>query len=246
MKSLLAVVLSSFLSLLIIGCDDGGGGGDGCEPRTCDSDCRNSGHAEGGYCTGEVCHCRDCTPSCGGRECGNDGCGGNCGSCSGGQTCSGGTCTGGSSDCSRHTDCTDRQICVAGDCTAAYGHDYQLVIVNATGIPEEAWEGGAWDVPGGLPDPFVTFIVVGGDRWTTTTANDTLSPNWYYEISPLRINESTRIRFEMWDEDLAAHDSILGIWEDADAFQLTTEAIREGAFYVGGEGIAVNFTIEPL
>ena len=245
---LLTLVLVA-AGLVLTGCDDDGGNGGGdCSNADCAASCRSSGFPEGGHCEGTRCQCDDggCTPSCSGRECGNDGCGGNCGTCSGGETCSDGRCTGGSTGCSRHTECSDRQICVAGDCVAAYGHDYQLVIVEATGIPEASWEGSAWDFPGGLPDPFVNFIVVGGDQWSTPTANDTLHPVWHYEISPLRINESTRIRWELRDADLTEHDPIIGFWDDADAFQMPIDAIRDGAFSDGGEGITINFTIEPL
>ena len=119
-------------------------------------------------------------------------------------------------------------------------------MVDATGIPEDAFGAGAWDVPGGLPDPFLRFYVVGGGNWRTSTRLNTLRPVWNEFVEPLRINESTRVRWELWDEDVADHDGILGIWDDADAHAISVDRIRAGGWTEGGAGITITFEIEPM
>lgn len=142
-------------------------------------------------------------------------------------------------------DCPSTQICVVTDCVPAYGRDYSITIYGATGIQEANPSGEAWDFPGGLPDPFIVFYV-DDDAWHTATAQDTLSPTWNSVISPVRINVSTHVRWEMWDEDLTTHDAIVGYWGEASAFQLPVEAIRNGGWTNEGEGIEVVFFIDPL
>jgi hypothetical protein len=61
------------------------------------SDCAN-GCAEG--------HCKECLPSCGGKDCGDDGCGGTCGSCSTGMHCQSGHCA---------CEANDHEACAEGD-----------------------------------------------------------------------------------------------------------------------------------
>lgn len=227
---------------------DGDGDGDcvpDCAGLECDDDgcggsCGSCSDEE--FCSWGVC-IDTCTPSCVGLECGDDGCGGSCGTCDSDDTCVAGGCY--ETGCAQHSDCDNTDICVASDCVPAYGHDYQITIAWAAGLPETSSSGDAWDWPGGLPDPFINFFVVGGDSWSTFTANDTLDPVWNVTVV-VRVNASTKIRWEMWDEDVAASDPMVGYWSDEDAFAISTQIIRDGGWINEGLGTTMQFYIDPL
>lgn len=243
-----------------------------CDNGACNSNCVASGN-ESGHCDGDTCLCVPSIPACDDETC-NSGCiaGGNASghceddrcvcvpSASGceasacnaqcvGAGYSSGHCDGDACicawECSTNFDCDAVSICVSGHCTLAYGRDYRLTMYGATGIPEEAWGGGAWDVPGGLPDPFLVFIVVGVASHTTATVNDTLAPIWS-QYADIRINESTRVRWELWDADLTEHDPIIGAWDDADAAQVSIDFMKAGIAVDSFAGIDVTFYIQPL
>lgn len=140
---------------------------------------------------------------------------------------------------------------MAGDCIAAYGHDYQITWVEATGIPETAWSGGSWDLAGGLPDPYLHFVVINAEtlHWYTNYRENTLHPVWNEHTSEaVRINESTRVRFELWDADTlyVDDDPIIGNFTDEESYQIPISWIRAGGWTSGGGGIEVVIEIVPL
>jgi hypothetical protein len=108
--------------------------------------------------------------------------------------------------------------------------------------------GEAWDVPGGMPDPFVQ-LTVGTAVSKTTTKQDTLTPAWG-ESFDVFIKQGELFRFDVSDEDLVVNDGI-GAFEWKQGLAILT-------LKAGGQTIKPNpadpkfgvqelvFTIVPL
>jgi len=205
------------LVLLIAGCDDdGGGGGDDCSTGDCNTSCRIDGFASG-YCSNGDCRCE-----------------------------TGGGDGDGDSDadpgCRGHNDCSGSQICIAGDCVAAYGRDYRITIASASGIPDTNLAGDAWDWPGGLPDPYAALFEGSDALCATGFVDNTLSPLWYHDCGSIRVNESSRYAVGILDADDLTDDEVIGMSSD---FQIRVGWIKDGAFTVRASGIPVEIGIEP-
>jgi hypothetical protein len=132
------------------------------------------------------------------------------GTCSGGETtascpadCGAGACTPDPASCAGET------ICVGGTCVPAFGRAYRIVAISAT-VPQRDPNGEAWDVPGGLPDPYAVISLNGTALGMTVTAQDTLNAAWNQGTAPTVIPAGSTVRVDVYDEDIADDDSIVG------------------------------------
>ena len=146
--------------------------------------------------------------------------------------------------CQSHDDCSGQNICMAGSCVFAYGRDYSIMIATAQGIPERKFNGGgAWDALGGLPDPFV-IMEIDGQRYYTHSVSNSLNPFWGYSISPVRINYTSQVQWELLDFDNStSHDSIIG---SSAPFGIPVDIIKDTGWESSFGGITVTFVILPL
>ena len=145
--------------------------------------------------------------------------------------------------CLTNAQCNDQCICMMGNCVFAYGRDYSINIMTATNIPQGKLDGsGAWDALGGLPDPFVV-MTIDGRRYQTMPVANTLSARWNYDVSPVRLNQTTQVQWALWDYDNGtAHDYIVG----TKPYHLSVQDIRRGTLVYTFNGVNVTLRIDPL
>lgn len=145
--------------------------------------------------------------------------------CNGGETtatcpgdCASGACNANPSTCAGDT------ICLNGTCVAAFGRAYRIIAVSAT-VPQRDPNGEAWDVPGGLPDPYAVIMLNGSSLGQTVTAADTLTPAWNQGTNPVAIPAGSTVRVDVFDEDVAADDDIMA----CQAAPVTADQLHAGS-----------------
>jgi hypothetical protein len=99
---------------------------------------------------------------------------------------------------------------------AAAGAPVDLVVQRATIKPTKA-DGKAWDLGAangaGRPDPFVkVFVANPNGGWdllaTSAVVKDSFTADWKLRVSDKRLVPGRKVKFEVYDEDLASHDMI--------------------------------------
>lgn len=123
--------------------------------------------------------------------------------------------------CSNNLDCDSSSVCVTRKCVLAAGREY-LFIIKSAQIAERKKDGTTWDASGGLPDPFATLVIDDTVIASTSTKNDTLSPQWNEQV-PAVVNATSKIVIQLTDEDLSNHDGIEAV-QYRDPIQL----VRQG------------------
>ncbi|MCA9678699.1 MAG: hypothetical protein KC464_26965 [Myxococcales bacterium] len=162
---------------------------------------------------------RDCPA---GQVCGDGVCSGNettasCAvDCPANPTCGDGTCSGqettascpGDCPCTDNTTgddtCSGENVCINGACVNAFGRNYHIVIFNGQMTQNNA-AGETWDAAGGLPDPLVSVTLNGTLIGSTSTQQDTLTPQWNEYLTAVIPGGST-FRVDVLDEDLTVDD----------------------------------------
>ncbi len=133
-----------------------------------------------------------------------------CPGCCSGSTCLSGdsasACGTGGSAC---VDCGATRMCSAGACVLDPASRWDVVVVDVT-LPTLDSAGVAWDGLGGAPDPFVE-VRAGSDTATpgyTSTRNDVFSATYDETVLTNQRADTlqTRLRFDVYDEDVSAHD----------------------------------------
>lgn len=212
-----------------------------------------------GCCRGTTCLFGDTTASCGraGQACAECGAAsacdnGTCVSASCKSTCTTGCCSGATCSpgntvtaCGKAGDacsvCGPGRTCTAGVCVADQSRPFDLVVVGAT-VPATDKAGAAWDLGGGLPDPYVK-VAQGGRTGQSAFAADTTAPTWTFVALagvPAR-DLKAPITLELWDDDVAADDFIGGCsatFTDADF----DGALHTGTCAASATGVAVKYT----
>lgn len=206
---------------------------------TCAADCPSAP-----VCGDGTCSAGETTGSCPGDCPANPMCGD--GTCNGAETTA--TCPG---DCpctnntSANDTCTGETVCVNGQCVAAFGRVYKVVVANGQLQPNNA-AGETWDAAGGLPDPFVTLTLNGTVLGSTTAVQDTLTPSWLTQFSTVVPGGSTLV-LQVYDEDVAANDYMFGCMLQpvtADALRAYTLSCPSFAGDPAGVGSQVLFWFE--
>ena len=137
------------------------------------------------------------------------------------------------------------QICVASQCVPAYGHDYRFRIIGAT-LPETNSTGSTWDFPGGLPDAYVLLSDGDGNECRTGYIDNTLTPTWNHECDSMRVHESSRFRWRVYDVDDISDNEYIGGTPSVEAFQIEVGWIKDGAFSDSRGSVDIEFGIEPM
>ena len=88
---------------------------------------------------------------------------------------------------------------MAGRCVAAFGRVYKIIVASGSVLETDA-AGNAWDIPGGLPDPFATVTLNSVSLGRTAAAANTLMPVWNTEFSATVPGGSTVV-LSATDED---------------------------------------------
>lgn len=119
------------------------------------------------------------------------------------------------------------------------------MIVSAT-LPVANKSGNAWDVLGGLPDPFAK-VVAGARNGQSPAVSDTRSPTWnYVALSNVPARDLLGpVTLEVWDEDLASNDLMGGCalrFSDPDF----SGALRNGSCAASATGVAFTFTYKLI
>jgi hypothetical protein len=142
--------------------------------------------------------------------------------------------------------CTGENICINGACVSAFGRQYAIVIYDGAMKMNNA-AGETWDVPGGLPDPFVRITLNGQALGETSVKSDTLAPMWN-EGGNVVIPGGSTFQLDILDEDVAANDDMFSC-----AGPLTADLIRayvlscsSAAASPAGAGSAISFWFQPL
>lgn len=111
--------------------------------------------------------------------------------------------------------CEDDEFLSGGQCEGVFGRSFRFTVSGAD--VEETGPDGAWDVGGGMPDPYA-YITWNDDAFLITSAvDDTLSPSW--NVSETQVLESGgTLCAGIVDEDLSDSDPIDGsCWEGNDS-----------------------------
>lgn len=196
---------------------------------------------------------QDCS-TCGGNEacsngsCVNVTCQSTCQGC-----CSGDTCLGGGSSTACGTDgypcvdCGQGFACDFGECVVDPASRWDVVLLNGE-ISITDPDGDSWDIFGGLPDPFVTFVV-GGVMEPTSQAmseavDDTITPSWNVviltDVSARAIFE--HFCYQVFDSDIDYPEEI----SDEICLGLGDYDFGEGTFVEdSGSYHTIRFRIRP-
>ena len=112
--------------------------------------------------------------------------------------------------------CTGNGICKTDQtCGVDPNSRWKIQPVSAT-LPEKNGAGEAWDVPGGLPDPFVALFCPGTQTVSTTvtpTVADTLTASWSTTSGTGCIMTASALmtagfKAQVMDEDISSHDVV--------------------------------------
>lgn len=212
-----------------------------------------------GCCASGVCVGGDTASTCGqgGAACASCGSGAVCtdgtcvsttcqASCTSG-CCAGSTCNPGNTAtaCGKAggacTACGAGRTCVAGGCATDVNKPFDLVIVSAA-MPATNKAGAAWDVGGGLPDPYVK-VTAGARVGESPFVPDTASPTWsFIALSNVPGRDlQGAVTLEVWDDDLTTDDFMGGC-----ALRLGdpdfSGALRSGTCAASPTGVAFTFS----
>jgi hypothetical protein len=117
---------------------------------------------------------------------------------------------------------------------------WSVTLTNGS-ISETDPSGEAWDVPGGMPDTFVC-VTVDGDEVCSSTADDTLSPEWNEDFGTLTAAKlQAGVDVVIWDEDVSDDDVICG----EGTITVTKQDFANGYFDAECEYGVVNFSLTP-
>lgn len=224
-----------------------------CKPTACGPD----------NCAG-CCQGNECVQGDAAKACGRSGLG--CVECGTGSTCTAGsclnttcqaTCTAGccsGSTCNSGTTaaacgnagnactvCGAGRTCTAGACVVDPARAFDFVLVSAV-VPTTNKSGGAWDLGGGLPDPYAK-LTVGARTGQAPFVADTTSPTWNYVLLAAVPSRELKapLALELWDDDVTVDDFIGGC-----AVTLT-DSVFDGALHTGtcaasATGVAFTYT----
>ena len=110
--------------------------------------------------------------------------------------------------CSSHAECAADEFCYNRGCEMALGRKYRVTIVSG-GTATSKPNGEDWDVGGGAPDLFVSFGIEGGERCSTSVANNSFSAAWN-ESCEFVIDAGDAFTVWLIDEDL--YDDDVAVW----------------------------------
>ena len=155
----------------------------------------------------------------------------------------------GGDGCTAHDDCGPNDICVNSGCKAAYGGEFRFTVQTA-GISQYDPNGGAWDAPGGIPDPIICFylnqssvpIGVAGAEFCTSIEDDTYTPE-YNEGFRDNIFASDSWMFVAFDDDLTDYEYI----EHHEYDSITMDLLKGGGFvFEGNYLVKLVVSIDPV
>jgi hypothetical protein len=115
--------------------------------------------------------------------------------------------------CSKHSDCSDLEVCKSSKCESAIGRTYIVTVVSAK-IAERRTtapaKGKTWDTFGGAPDPRVEVYFPDGKTHAFSVAGvkDTLSPKWNASQKITVTAAGQEIWFCLFDQDASSHDAL--------------------------------------
>jgi hypothetical protein len=115
--------------------------------------------------------------------------------------------------CSRHSDCSDLEVCNGDECESAVGRTYIVTVIKAQ-ISEKRTtapaKGKTWDTFGGLPDPRVEvyFPDINTKAFSVKGIKDTTSPKWNASQKITVTAVGQEIWFCLYDQDASSHDAL--------------------------------------
>lgn len=193
-------------------------------------------------------------------SCGVDDFDQSCGFCGGNQACSGGICTTAPTQPPCHCDgracgidncgnscgtCAAPLVCMNGSYCGMPPVSLWRVTVTSGTVAERDPSGAAWDLFGGLPDPFVC-LSAGGNTKCTRAIGDTLMPTWnewLLTVSPEALQAGLSVQY--WDADIDANDLICSEVFAIRQQDLARGSARLGCPSNGPDSFVVQFTPQP-
>lgn len=150
--------------------------------------------------------------------------------------------------CTDNEECAETEVCIAGDCLAALGQEYLLSSASADGIPQSHPDGsGLWDMPGGMPDPYLTLEVESGWQCTTFHDNDTLEPMWPDLSCPsIVIDDTTSFIWYIFDDDEREDPELISMYAVGEGFPVQAAWLHDGSFTSTTEDVTVTFHFTPV
>jgi Cys-rich repeat protein len=141
--------------------------------------------------------------------------------------------------CATNTDCGAGNVCQSTiqQCASADGATYKLTIKSGT-APSATASGGAWDIDGSLPDPYLNVYVNGSLVCYTAPVSNTTTPTWNATCNTaLKLTSSDTLKFVMMDDDVGLDDQIADdIWTGADLVNMLANGGNSGAM-IGTVGV---------
>ncbi|MCA9676952.1 MAG: hypothetical protein KC464_18130 [Myxococcales bacterium] len=129
----------------------------------------------------------------------------------------------------------------------AFGRNYHIVISNGQMTQNNA-AGETWDAAGGLPDPKVSITLNGTLVGSSSTQQDTLTPEWNEYLTTVIPGGST-FRIDVLDEDLTVDDPMFACVASptlgADTIRAYLNSCASAAGTPAGPGSSVFFWFEP-
>src|SRR5262249_40312361 len=139
------------------------------------------------------------------------------------------TCVANMSGCS--PSCEAGFTCQSSTCVLDATGSWVITVTNGH-VSEKKADGSSWDVPGGLPDPYVC-LTINGSRKCTRPAPHPLQPSWTSSLpAPTAPPLQSGVGVEYRDEDLA----------DDDVICTGNQAISTASFVSGTWGITCSNT----
>ena len=112
--------------------------------------------------------------------------------------------------CKEHDDCPAGSLCYKSLCSLIYGREFKITIKSgkvATYNPND--NDNPWDALGGMPDPYIEYVVKGQTVAKTKWIDNTLDPVWNHKFTAV-LNAGEEVKFIAYDDDISEPDWIGG------------------------------------
>jgi len=150
--------------------------------------------------------------------------------------------------CADNTECGVEEVCVDTECVTAFGQAFYLSSASASGIPFSNPDlNEPWDMPGGLPDPYLVLDEAGGWHCTTYHEMDTQDPVWTdFDCPEIVINGPISLTLSLYDDDTRDDAQLIAASAEGEVVQVDSDALHSGEVTTSLGDIEITLHLTPV